>query len=138
MHLLCLLVYPSRRAMNFIIPFYADQIIYYVDSDNKLSKEDNTYTIKYESRVVLTCLVNSHQNITWYKRNQNTSYGIPLSSVLWVSEQHLQVRESIGSTNVTIAKFAEYFSGNYYCVASGSNPSVRGTAGINITIEPCQ
>ena len=124
--------------MNFIIPFYADQIIYYVDSDNKLSKEDNTYTIKYESRVVLTCLVNSHQNITWYKRNQNTSYGIPLSSVLWVSEQHLQVRESIGSTNVTIAKFAEYFSGNYYCVATSSNPSVRGTAGINITIEPCQ
>lgn len=124
--------------MNFIIPFYADKVIYYVDSDNIKITEDNTYAIKYGNSVVLTCLVNSRQNLTWYKRNQNTSYGIPLYSDFWAPEQYLQVGEYIAKTDVTITKFAEYFSGNYYCVASGRNPSVHGTAGINITIQPCQ
>ena len=136
MHLLCLQIYPSSRAMNFIIPFYAEKILYYLNTDP--AKAGHNHTTKYGSRVVLECLATSHQNITWYKRNQNTSCGIPLSSVFWVPEQYLQVGKSIGSTDVTITKFTEYFSGIYYCVASGSNPSVHGTAGINITIQHCQ
>lgn len=127
--------------MNFIMPFYADEIIYNVEFDNVTKNQDNAYNIKYGSRVFLTCVVKSLQNIsrvTWYKRNGNSPKGIPLSSISWGSEQYLQVDEYIAKTDATIMKFAEFFAGNYYCVAFGSNSTIHGTSGVNITIEPCQ
>lgn len=122
--------------MNLIVPFYADNINYYVESDG--TKENNPYNIEYGKRVVLKCSVNSLQNVSWYKRVQNTSYGIPLSSTFWGHEQYLQVDEYIGKTEATITKIADIFAGNYYCVATGSSPSVHGSTGINIAIQRSQ
>ena len=128
--------------MNFIMPFYADEIFYSVEYNNSFTaNQDNTYSIKYGSRVVLTCVVKSLQNIplvTWYRRIGNSSKGLPLSPIFWGSEQYLQVDEYIAKTDATIMKFAEFFAGNYYCVAFGNNSTIHGTSGINITVKPCQ
>ena len=127
--------------MNFIIhTSYADRIYYNVDwGSNGDRKNDYYYHIEYQSEVNLVCTVDSHQNISmviWYRRVENSSHSIPLSTTIWGSAQYIRVDEYADKSNATIFKFAGFFEGYYFCAAFGNNYSLVGTPDINLTLLP--
>lgn len=75
--------------------------------------------------------------VAWYRRvGDSSSYGIPLSTTIWGSEQYIRVDEYADKSNATILQFAQLFAGNYFCAAFGNNYSLIGTSDINLTLLP--